>query len=537
MKNTKRINYKCKYDYLNQDIKLISLIKKKVKQKEVILLIAPQGAGKTTLIKDCFKNAVCLYPTRMLTDQSENSLKNTYYSAKGLLNWVKRVDFENYLLFIDEIHKLVQYSSYAYDEQTKKIIDIIDKYKRKEVPIILATATPELLYNCLPDDLYNQIDTVIDVDIKKQSYINGLVLLTNYYNENSNLDIDKVVQLIQSNYRENEKQIVLINNTRACRAVANKLNTNKIKAVSLTSKDIKVKENTDIINDIIVNGRFDADFLIATSWIDVGVSFKDTNIKHVYCFIGKAWERGDTTLIKQFMARTRKSTPNLYITKPEFINTRYERLLFNTLIKNTDNLNDIDIDQEISNRIEDKQYNINLYNTIYQTAENQAKILNNGVIDEPDNINRYGVIKYYEHSDAFYKPSEIICKYLFYSMIERTRLYYTPKYYGLEKDHIEAYKELLADTFNAPKVLIDNNLIEQYINSVHDDIKADVINLLDNYANNSFKFRSKEIMVEINKIDTSNKYKTFKKYFDGNKLNSRYAINNHHEKYMSLSYK
>lgn len=44
-------------------------------------------------------------------------------------------------------------------------------------------------------------------------------------------------------------------------------------------------------------------------------------------------------------------------------------------------------------------------------------------------------------------------------------------------------------------------------------------------------------MVEINKIDTSNKYKTFKKYFDGNKLNSRYAINNHHEKYMSLSYK
>lgn len=537
MKNTKRINYKCKYDYLNQDIKLISLIKQKVKQKEVILLIAPQGAGKTTLIKDRFKNAVCLYPTRMLTNQSENSLKNTYYSAEGLLNWVKRVDFENYLLFIDEIHKLVQYSSYAYDEQTKKIIDIIDKYKRKEVPIILATATPELLYNCLPDDLYNQIDTVIDVDIKKQSYINGLVLLTKYYNENSNLDIDKVVQLIQSNYRENEKQIVLINNTRACRAVANKLNTNKIKAVSLTSKDIKVKENTDIINDIIVNGRFDADVLIATSWIDVGVSFKDTNIKHVYCFIGKAWERGDTTLIKQFMARTRKSTPILYITQPEFINTRYQRLLFNTLINDSENLDEIDIDQEISNRIEDEQYNINLYNTIYQTAENQAKILNNGVIDEPDNINRYGVIKYYEHSDAFYKPSEIICKYLFYSMIERTRFYYTSKYYGLTKNHNEAYKELLADTFNAPRVLIDNNLIEQYINSVHYDIYDDVIKLLDYYANNNIKFRSKEIMVEINKIDTSNKYKNFKKYFDRNSLNTRYTINNHHEKYMSLSCK
>lgn len=521
--------------YLSDDSNLVNLIKTNVSKSKIILLVSPQGTGKTTLIKEHFHNAVCLYPTRMLTNQSDNQIKNTYYSIDTLMTWLNRVNFENYVLFIDEFHKIVQYASYAYQEQTSKMIELINQEKEKHTPMILTTATPDLIYNCLPDDLLSKIDTIIDIKTDSKAYISGLVFLQGYYSNQNNLINQKVIDLIASNYHRDNKQIALINNTKCCNAITKELNKMGINAVSLNSKNIESKENINTVNDIVTNGVFNADVLIATSWIDTGVSFQDTNISHVYCFIGKAWEAGDTTLINQFMARTRKSNPILFITKPEVTNTRYERLLFNQLINKSENLEDIDIEQEEANRIEQEPYKSNLYDAFYQTAKTQAEYYNNGMLDAPNNINSFGVIKQTNHNITIYQPSEMICKYLLYSLIETVRLSYIYKYMGLDKDPTGKFKQLLADTFNITpdRILINQTTLNKYVKKEtkyrqnNKDFELHVImtrvtDLIEIYAIKETKFKQQDLMNEINKIDTENTIKTVKSYFNNNYIEYPY---------------
>jgi hypothetical protein len=534
--------YKCNYCYLSEDNNLIKLIKNNVKSCKIILLVAPQGSGKTTLIKDNFHLAGCLYPTRMLTDQIDNKIKNTYFSIDDLTSWLNtHEDMQNNLLFIDEFHKIIQYSKYAYNEQTAKILKLLED--RGERPLILSTATPELIYYCLPDDLLHKIDLIIDVKTNHESYINGLVLLEDCYYYSNNADkyyfnFDKVVDLILSNNSGNNKQIVLINSKASCKTLENKLNDTGLKAVSITSLDIHDDKTTkkEEINNIVFNGSFNADVLITTSWIDTGISFKDKTINNIYCFIGSSWDKGDLTLIKQFTARTRKSKPTLFTTIPELDNTREYKFLFNHLINENDTLDNID--QTINNRIDSPYYYNKIIDLIYNTAKNQADLYNDGILPPNPNINNIGIYCKQGVFDKTYHASKIICNYLAYTLKEKVNIAYKYKYMDLDiNNYIEKYKSLWSDCFNIPtnRIILDQSVIGKYINIKSADRNSSVINLLNHYVKNEIKFKSKDIIEEINKIDKSNKYSSIKRYIDNNtELSNKYylELTDHKSKYI-----
>lgn len=339
----KEIRYRLKTDYISDDKELVHLIQEISQEHQVILLVAPQGTGKSFYFQNIKAPSIIISPTRALTNQyfitSVNdkygetiSLPNTFFqSVEHIQEHIDDADF----LVIDEIHKAVQYSSFAY-QQTDNIIKAFDEFKKSGKPIILTTATPDIL-KCLKGfSIYDDIGAEIRIATNKE-YVKEIRVMEGY----SEI---KVENLIKERYKTDvdSMQVVMINNTERVRKLALKLNDAGIKSIGIASKNKdkddsdkeKSKENTEekqVFKALTQNKRIDYNVLIATSWVDVGINFMNRNITDIYCMFDNEYSRGDFTLLWQFMARARKCLPVFYITKP--VLTKCEDALINKVAK------------------------------------------------------------------------------------------------------------------------------------------------------------------------------------------------------------
>lgn len=228
----KEISYHLKKDYISEDKELLQLINETTKEHQVILLVAPQGTGKSYYFQNLKEPGIVFSPTRALTNQYYSmSIRdrygrlicepNTYIQAIDQIK--EKIDDVN-ILIIDEIHKAVQYSSFAY-QQTDTILKAFDEFYKSGKPIILTTATPELL-TCLKDyPIFEKIGATIKIENDKD-FIKEVRLMSNYTEQ-------KIKDLVIRSYNNDNKsmQIVLINNTKSVTKFSNFLVESGIEAI------------------------------------------------------------------------------------------------------------------------------------------------------------------------------------------------------------------------------------------------------------------------------------------------------------------
>lgn len=302
-----------------EDPELKELIKETAEKHQVILLIAPQGTGKSYYFQNIKAPNSIITPTRALTNQYFNvsvkdkygrtiSLPNTFFqSVEHIQEHIDDTDF----LVIDEIHKAVQYSSFAY-QQTDSILKAFDSFCASGKPIILTTATPELL-KCLKGySIYDKIDAEIVISTNRE-YVKEVRIMDDYTES-------RLKSLVQERYNNNNDsmQILLVNDKNGVERLTKYFQGLSIKAIGITAKNrTNGSEEERVFKDLTQNKPIDYNVLIATSWIDVGINFVNKNITDIYCLFDNEYALGDYTLIWQLMARARNCKPVLYITKPE----------------------------------------------------------------------------------------------------------------------------------------------------------------------------------------------------------------------------
>ncbi|MEG1433732.1 AAA family ATPase [Eubacterium sp.] len=513
--NIKKTTHPLTTKYLSEDTSLTRMIEEHLSKHETVLLIAPQGTGKTTYIqslqnKDFINTVVGLFPTRMLSKQQKKNGQEagfthstTYFSSEDYLKWM---DFEGLsdhdtLIFIDEIHKIIQYSAFAYEEQTVPALSIIEKATKN--PCILATATPDYLYHCCTDEpFYQSIDIIIEVQTQKD-YIKHLTLLDGYSKRE-----DALKALVRKNHKADTKQIILLNNTKKCDAWAEEFQQSGIHALSIHSKtDREHPTIQPIYESITNNGTLNCEILIATSWIDIGISFKDENITNLYCILNDNWTDGDFTMIKQFMARARKSQPHLYITSPT--PTSREKDYLSHMV-DTHGLTD--------SFYPGTEFYTALEEEIIQTAQIQAELINTFKVEPQAAKYTPGCIKV----DGHYIANAMLCRYYLYTLYEKKQI-------EAFKDD-DSTKEILSQHFNIEANQIDILTYTEEPTGLTPEEEQTVIDYLEELYNSKTKFIQDELCTKIRTI-TNNK-KNYKKagqflkntFIGGEQLNTLFKL-------------
>ncbi|SDX99296.1 AAA family ATPase [Eubacterium barkeri] len=488
--NIKKTTHPLTTKYLSEDTSLTRMIEEHLSKHETVLLIAPQGTGKTTYIqslqnKDFINTVVGLFPTRMLSKQQRKNGQEagfthstTYFSSEDYLKWM---DFEGLsdhdtLIFIDEIHKIIQYSAFAYEEQTVPALSIIEKATKN--PCILATATPDYLYHCCTDEpFYQSIDIIIEVQTQKE-YIKHLTLLDGYSKRE-----DALKALVRKNHKADTKQIILLNNTKKCDAWAEEFQQSGIHALSIHSKtDREHPTIQPIYESITNNGTLNCEILIATSWIDIGISFKDENITNLYCILTDNWTDGDFTMIKQFMARARKSTPHLYMTRPKLTYDEQEYLKYMRSHTETNGLLSPGTD-----------FYKELEQDIIHTARNQAELINQHKIKDQSSFYAMGCQKIGDR----YTANSMHCKYYLDTLYEKKQIE------SFKDDDIT--KEILSKHFNIEVEQIDIHTYTPEATGLTPEEEQAVILYLEELYTTQKKFAQKELCTKIRTITNDKK--------------------------------
>lgn len=415
----KEYDYELKKDYISSDLSLCKKLNELIDNNQIILLVSPQGTGKSEYFKGLDYKKIFISPTVATAQQVEQdnfnevrgrfestfsingvdrfgniieqNYSSTFSSSKGIVNTNSVFEFD--MLIVDEVHKLVQYSNFAYDQVTS-IIKTINEFIRQDKKVILTTATPRLLSCVEQETFYKEIDVSVVIKCDRK-YISNVYVVNNLNRQ------DTIIEFIKQNLGNGDFQIALINNKNKIKDIANGLNNDGIKALSVTGDEYRENvEKNDLVNQFKNADYHDYKVLLVTSWIDVGLNFKGKNIAALYCVFDNEYSNGDFTIIQQFVARTRNSLPKLYINKPKL--SKDEQCLI-------------------------QKYNIKseydkLLNDIKSVADIIIEQYSNGIIKNINPNSYYGIVKNkYSHHirSKEYKFNYITAKYQLSKLIDK----------------------------------------------------------------------------------------------------------------------
>lgn len=418
------IDYNLTERYISDDSELCEKINKLIQENQVILLVAPQGTGKSEYLKKIACKKMMISPTVATAEQVEESsgfnkqrgkfestfkmegkdrfgnpierdYSSTFSSAKGIVSVDKVREFD--MLIVDEVHKIVQYSDFAYD-QVVSILKTIYAFIDEDKKVILTTATPQLLICLSAESIYNKIDAELVIKSNKE-YISECIVFDNLSRKNV------LISLLRENATSHNFQIGLVNDKEKIKSIAKELNKCGISTLSVSGEEFR--NNTD--NKTVLVKQFQkADYgeyqvLLATSWIDVGLNFIGDNITALYCVFDDNYKTGDFTMIQQFIARTRNSKPKLYINNPQLSKDEY--YLIN--------------EYSLSNGL---TYFFNLADTFKEIADYTIDNFTKGLIKDIVWQNYYGTYKNIYHNGnrgKMFKFSYITLYYQLYQVYEK----------------------------------------------------------------------------------------------------------------------
>lgn len=301
-------------------------------KKDIILIKAPTGSGKTYFIKNklipdikgnilylCHRVALKRQFKKDLFDfydipipvtnieldkaeQIENVTVKSYQSLSEMLNIDKEINFDCYdYVVCDECHSLLDEAEF-----NNKIAYVANYLINKDMNIckIFITATPDL------------IERYIELAFKKQqnavwgNNYNKLYKYTcnknyDYITANAYKKINDIIEIIKTD-ESNNKWLVFVANKKDGYSILEGLKG--IKTAAFLTKDNKQnKEYESIVN----KSKFKADVLIATKVLDAGINIEDEQVKNI---VIDAW---DKNTFLQELGRVRvdktKQNINLYI--------------------------------------------------------------------------------------------------------------------------------------------------------------------------------------------------------------------------------
>lgn len=469
--------YQLEKKYILEDEELCDFLTRTIEENQVTLIVSPQGTGKTEFIKSMEKVKLIMEPTVALSEQLQDEGFNrqsgifettfkitginkyshlidqdyttTFMSSVGIINTSLLEEYD--ILFVDEIHKIVQYSDFSY-KQVIMALDTIKSFIELGRKVVLLTATPNLL-SCLADTfLYNKINIHININSERQ-YLKSCYIINNLMNEYN------IETLIKLNTKDDNFQIALINNTELIEKIAYKLNENGIKALSVNSIEYKKNINgkADLIKAIKNSSYNGYKALLATSFLDVGLNFNGSNITHIYCVFDNYYNVGDFTIIRQFIARTRNSTPILYLNRPMLTENEYALASVYSLFKNPCIYESV-------------------YNDLKEIANEMISNYVEGKIIDLDVKKIYGIYKNYEECERKdrYKFSNITLKYQLSKLSDKI-LYEIDENYISKLLNINVLEEL--ESIDS-KILPVINTIKEYLITLANDgnyIPMDII--------------------------------------------------------------
>lgn len=225
------LKFKLTKDYISEDQELCERIFKAIEENQVTLLIAPQGTGKTRFLKSLMKQyqTLLVSPTISLAEQNERDFRleqargrtpytfewsqsynfserienssTTFGSAEGFLQFGDLESFD--LIVADEIHKLVQYSTFTYSN-VESIVKTLNHAVDMRKKVLLITATPNLVPCLKGFNFKKEIDVAIYID-KEKKYFEKCICM---YNLDQNRTL---VNQIKMNHRVRKFQLVLFN--------------------------------------------------------------------------------------------------------------------------------------------------------------------------------------------------------------------------------------------------------------------------------------------------------------------------------------
>lgn len=330
-----------KYNYIGEDQELIKTIKERTKTSYITVIKCPPGLGKTNFVCDKLDETIFfLSPTRALADEvskkyvNENingifgenkntftytnksvgelshndSIVSTYASSKAVFNEIK----DNFdILVVDEVHMMIRSLDYAYDHYLNVLHCIVNALQQNK-KVILMSATPEVLISCYMDyktAIDNDKICIIDIEpTRSKKYIDKLFIYKKF-------DVESLYSLIKKNSHKHGKQIVLLNNKDNIKKI--------IKSFQKDLIEYKWVESSNLFEALNDEGEMTSDIIIGTSVIECGLNFNDQNITDLYCIFDHTWLNGEWDIILQFMARARKSKPNMHIVYPTYSDFEY----------------------------------------------------------------------------------------------------------------------------------------------------------------------------------------------------------------------
>ena len=395
----KNMNLKLNADYISNDEIVKKQVMEAIEMNDVILLVAPQGTGKSEFLKSLTRyTKLFISPTISTAQQVEDSTdsvvtrgrsiytfsisgaidrfndpltditSSTFGSADGIVNNALVDDYD--VLIVDEVHKLVQYSTFGYNN-ISSAINTIKEFIERGKKVIFTTATANLMYCLTESEDFPKVDIAINIEVDK-SYISECIVLNKESRE-----LNKTLEnLIIENKEENNFQIVLYNSRDGIKRIAHALQKEDINALSVNADEYqKNGDKQKLVKDFKVGIYHGYSVLLATSWIDVGLNFNGDNITHLYCIFDSYYSNGDLTIIKQFMARARNSYPKLYINKPEL--SPQEKVLFDRILDKDESTVKYDLEKLAYEIIENyekgniREIECNHYYGLYQKSINE----------------------------------------------------------------------------------------------------------------------------------------------------------------------
>jgi superfamily II DNA or RNA helicase len=254
---------------------------------DIVTIKAGTGSGKSYFIKNNLHalakkdskkilfllhrtNCINQFKTEILEANKEDTIHiQSYQSIEHTIKNNRKFDFDKYdYIVCDEFHYFM--SDAAFNKTTDMSLNAI--LNHKESIKIFMSATGDYMTKYLKG--YRKLDT-IDYEIPINfDYINKLT----FYNKDSTLEL-----FMNECLKKNHKAIFFIQSAEKAYKLYEKYSDHALFNCSTNNKKYYKYVDTDKINNMLINERFDESVLITTTCLDAGVNIIDQQLQHIVC--------------------------------------------------------------------------------------------------------------------------------------------------------------------------------------------------------------------------------------------------------------
>ena len=473
---------------------------KKWNKGDIITITAGTGVGKSYFIKNILyafakqenKKILFLIHRTDCKNQFYEEIKRdnkldtivikTYQSIEYSIMYDKSIDFSEYKYIVcDEMHYF--FSDSAFSKTTDISINII--LDQKDNIRIFMSATGNYTKNYIKNVKKN--DT-IDYEIPiNYSFIESLT----FYNLDDTLEM-----FIEESVKSGEKAIFFIQSAKKAYELYSRHKDVCIFNCSKSNKEYYKYVDENIINEMLVNEKFDSNILITTTCMDAGVNIIDNKLKHIVCDVE------DYNTIIQCIGRKRLQNENdkiyVYIKSVNNCVLGGKKGMLSSKMEMADYLREHTVEEYINKFKRKCDYSQIVYDEVVEEDDKCTKKINELMyfkcmidicdIDTMLSYKKYGFNKFIAYKLGFYDDSQGFT----YRIIEEQK----------KQDELEEYLETLVGKTlikDEQKELINMIDLRDGRNRVQKSINIINSYLIENY---NYSVSSKRIRIDGKQLRT-----------------------------------